>query len=243
MGSSRWRFHNKPLSQVANQRVEAKSSRRLANKPLKDFAQIQIISLLTGNVILPPTRYTQRMLDVHALSRLAGMNLGNFVMVDGPDTLEFHGLPIEKLPGGVCHVLQRPCQDYLFNVWGTSQSCKPGWRKWYKEFRQFAAHVPLHHTDGLGDVPVRKLIPIVMQAKAWELRVKQMASPEGETRQRFPWRVRRPWHGAIHAIARLCDAPAAEVETWMHEWCGDNAAILDALEELIFEDGPECFFA
>ena len=166
MGSNRRRLQNKPLGQVDNKRMEAKS-------------QIQIVSLLTGDDMLPPTRYTQRMLDVHALSRMAGVDLTRFVVADGPFTLELHGLPIEKLPNGVCNVLQRPCQDYLFNVWGASQSCKPGWRKWYKEFRQFAAHVPLRQTDGLGDVPVRKLIPIVMQAKAWELRVKQMASPEG----------------------------------------------------------------
>ena len=119
MGSNRRRLQNKPLGQVDNKRMEAKSRRRLLNKPLKDFAQIQIVSLLTGNVILPPTRYTQRMLDVHALSRMAGVDLTRFVVADGPFTLELHGLPIEKLPGGVCHVLQRPCQDYLFNVWGT----------------------------------------------------------------------------------------------------------------------------
>ena len=218
------------------------ATRKIANKRLQSRQQpIMIFHALSGECIVPWTIWNGNRLNVCTLSELAGKDLRGYVVItDHAEPLELHNLHMKNIANnGMCKVLRQSCDYYLENMWSGRPS--PGWRRWYKEFRGFAADVAMHPGESawlhntsnfcFGKAHIRSLVPIILQSKAWQLRGPSV------------YKSRRPWHGAKHAIALKSGVPTADVESWMRTWCLANPDILRAIFDAIIEDGHETYFA
>ena len=73
---------------------------------------------------------------------------------------------------------------------------KPGWRKWYKEFRVFAENA--FPTDTFKEAPLRELVPLILQA---------FVDDERERLARVLPIHSRGWDGAYHSIGCWARSP------------------------------------
>ena len=121
------------------------------------------------------------------------------------------------------------------DVWGDKR--KPGWRKWYKEFRVFAELA--YPTETFKEAPLRELVPLILQAFVDEERERL-----GDVNGALPTHS-RGWEGAYHSIVLRTEKRATlqEVRAWVADWLAANKEVLSSITEVV-EDDPCCqFFA
>ena len=120
------------------------------------------------------------------------------------------------------------------DVWGAT---KPGWRRWYKEFRVYAANA--FPTGTFKETPLRELIPLILQAQVDEERQRL-----GEAGGALPTHC-RSWEGVYHSIVLRAEKRATlqEVRLFVGEWLAANREVLAYITETVEED-PCCqYFA
>ena len=120
------------------------------------------------------------------------------------------------------------------DVWDAK---KPGWRKWYKEFRVFAENA--FPTDTFKDAPLRELVPLILQAF-----VDQERERLGDINGVLP-KLFRGWEGAYHSIVLRTEKRATlqEVRAWVDDWLAANKEVLDSITEVVKEDPCRQYFA
>ena len=121
------------------------------------------------------------------------------------------------------------------DVWGARR--KPGWRKWYKEFRVFAENA--FPTDTFKEAPLRELVPLILQAFVDDERERL-----GDVNGVLPT-YSRGWDGAYHSIVFRTEKRATlkEVRAWVADWLAANKEVLSSITKIV-EDDPCCqFFA
>ena len=121
---------------------------------------------------------------------------------------------------------------------GTIQ--EPGWRKWYKEFWEFAASGTFVHPAGAvsGDqVDLYKIYACILQYKAAEFRARAYQEDE------YLPRGRCSEAGCIHSIVRRTRASHHDVTQFVGRWCHFNSNVLVELEEKITKEPFRNFFS
>ena len=121
------------------------------------------------------------------------------------------------------------------DVWKAKR--KPGWRKWYKEFRVFAENA--FPTDTFKETPLRELVPLILQAFVDDER-KRLGDRNGV----LPTRS-RGWDGAYHSIVFRTEKRATlkEVRAWVADWLVANEEVLGSITGVV-EFAPCCqYFA
>ena len=113
--------------------------------------------------------------------------------------------------------LLRPARIYLRNMRNSRASVWAGWRRWYAEFKEAAAEMPLLSIDVpqyricngfhfFGAANVRTLAAIILQAQASTVR-----HMGGGNRY-------RSWAGCRHALVRRTGLRDAEVSRFIARW-------------------------
>ena len=183
--------------------------------------------------------------DVDALSQNLGQSLHGYVVLAAPlrdlvdnaeDDSEDDGkhdaedgawrrLSGLKLSQNHCHSgtlsvtlhLLRPARLFLRNMRNSRASVWAGWRRWYAEFREAAAEMPLFSISVphyrvcrgfhyFGEANVRSLAPIILQAQA------------SVVRRRRGGNRHRSWAGCRHALVLRTGLRDAEVARFIAQW-------------------------
>jgi hypothetical protein len=121
------------------------------------------------------------------------------------------------------------------DVWGARR--KPGWRKWYKEFRVFAENA--FPTDTFKEAPLRELVPLILQAFVDDERERL-----GDVNGVLPT-YSRGWDGAYHSIVFRTEKRATlkEVRAWVADWLAANKEVLSSITEVVEDDPCRQHFA
>ena len=115
-----------------------------------------------------------------------------------------------------------------------------GWRRWYKEFWEFAASGTFVHPTGAvsGDqVDLYKIYACILQYKAAEFRARAYQEDE------YLPRGRCSAAGCIHAIVRRTRVSHHDVTQFVSRWCDLNSGVLVALAEKISKEFKWTFFS
>ena len=197
---------------------------------MKLLEECSITSALSGNVIVAFQKVLPYAFDAHHFHQKLCLDAAKVINPDGTATrLDSFTFTSKRKHVSVVLGTMLPR-----DVWGAT---KPGWRRWYKEFRVYAENA--FPTDTFKETPLRALVPLILQAFVDEER--QRLSEDGEA---LPTHS-RGWDGAYHSIVLKTEKRATlqEVRTWVADWLAANEEVLAFITETI-QDDPYCqYFA
>ena len=229
----------------------------LAAEPSPDCWEPQeswltVLNGLTGDTIADCFLYTGEDLDVLELTRITGVDMMQYVLAhqggNPEDVVLLENYPVAALVDGIIPVVYRPWSECFFDIAKDEHNSvhkypRRGWRKWYKEFRWFAkyAHpIDLGSSPGrinedeerFGEAPVRELMPLILQATAWDTRIENGSTSSGY----------RPWDGVVDSIVLRAAVPKPVVDEWLQSWMQNNKKLLDGVKEAVTNGGHNCYF-
>ena len=218
------------------EKASAVAKRRLKNAKIAVEA-CSIVSAVSGNVIVTFQKVLPYAFDpLHFHQRLR-LDAAKVINPDGTATrLDSFTFTSMK---EVCVVLGPMLPR---DIWSSRPrsflgATKPGWRRWYKEFRVYAENA--FPTDTFKETPLRELVPLVLQAFVDDERERL-----GEAGGTLPNHC-RDCEGAYHSIVLRTQKRATlqEVRLWVADWLATNQEVLAFITETV-EDDPCCqYFA
>ena len=189
-----------------------------------------ITSALSGNVILTFQKVLPYSFDPLHFQQKLRLDAARLVWADGTtSTLDSFTFTSERKDVSVVCGAVMPR-----DAWGAK---KPGWRRYYKEFRVYAENA--FPTDTFKEVKFKELVPLILQAFVDDERHRL-----GDIGGDLPIRA-RSWEGAYHSIVLRTEKRATlqEVRVWVADWLAANEEVLASITEVVADD-PYCqYFA
>ena len=192
-------------------------------KSVKLLEKCSITSALSGNVIVTFQKVLPYAFDAHHFHQKLCLDAAKAINPDGTATrLDSFTFTSERKHVSVVLGTMLPR-----NVWGAT---KPGWRRWYKEFRVYAENA--FPTDTFKEAPLRELVPLVLQAFVDDERERL-----GKAGGTLPNQC-RCWDGAYHSIVLKTKKHATlqEVRLWVADWLATNQEVLAFITETVEND-------
>ena len=170
------------------------------------------------------------LIDTEVLSTTFDRHLCHFAVLSNTTVRPLSGYRIVARGDTEVQLVDMPVE--LINAWFFCP--RPGQfagqRKWYKEFRRFAATWPLSipqmdsieqsYPPRFCDVPIRSLAPLILQVMVTIAR-HEIGGDDGKQPMLF-----RNEDGCIHSIVRRTNAPEKLVDQFVEEFMDANKDIL-----------------
>ena len=196
--------------------------------------ECSITSAMSGNVIVTFQKILPYAFDPLHFHQKPCLEAASVINPDGTTT-KLASFTFTSERKGICVVLGPMLPK---DIWSNRPKLllgvtKPGWRRWYKEFRVYAEKA--FPTDTFKETPLRELVPLVLQAFVDDERARRVP-----LHGRLPTHC-RTWDGAYHSIVLRTEkrAKLREVRLWVADWLAANEQVLACITKTV-EDDPYC---
>ena len=205
------------------------ATRKLKNAKLA-VDTCSIVSAVSGNVIATFEKVLPYPFEPIHFHEIMCLDAAKVISPDGTAT-RLHSFVFTRDEKDVCVVLGTMLPR---DIWSSRPQCafgvaKPGWRRWDKEFRVYAANA--FPTDTFRGTPLRSLVPLILQTFVDDERQRL-----GEVGKALPTHG-RDWGGAYHSIVLRTQKRATLQEAclWVADWLANNQEVLAFIAETVGE--------
>ena len=198
---------------------------RIAHRRLKNARKAEdcsITNAMSGNLVVTFQKVLPYAFDPLHFHQSLRLDAAKVVSPDGTASL-MTSFVFTRDKKDACAVLGAVLPR---NTW--SRRPFPGWRKWYKEFRVYAANAfPASTCRG---APLRELVPPILQTYVDEERQRPLPTHS------------RGWDGVYHSICRRTGTALPEARGFVDEWLAANPEVLARITETVEKDPYRQYF-